>query len=368
MDINRLYAIIKKEFIHIFRDKVSFGIIIALPILYSLLFGYAIQTEVDNIKIAVLDNDKTYQSRQYISSFESSNYFLVTDYVNSINEIEKLIDNGTVKAALIIDSNYSENIQRNIENNSLLIIDGSDPTVATTALQSGILVSNFHEMNLKNSIDISDFGINTKVWYNPNLKSTKFILPGLIAIVMQNITVILTAFSLVREKEKGNLELLIVSPIKPAELILGKMIPYIFIGFFDFLLTLYFGTIYFDVKIVGSTLLLIGLGSIFVICALAMGMLISTVADNQLQAMQLSFVTILPSILLSGFMFPIEAMPTFIQWLSKLIPVTYFITISRGIILKGNTIDYLLKETIILIIFTIILLGFAIKKFHKTLD
>jgi ABC-2 type transport system permease protein len=223
MNFNRLFAIIKKEFIHVFRDKVSFGIIIAMPIIFSLLFGYAIRTQVDNIKLAVLDNNKTVESRELISSFETSNYFSVVKYVNSINEIEKLIDSNTVKAALIIDSNYSKNTQNsnNNSNNSLLIIDGSDPTVATTALQSGMLISSFHEINLKSSINISDFGINTKVWYNPSLESTKFTLPGLLAIVLQNITILLTAFSLVREKEKGNLELLIVSPIKPTELILG---------------------------------------------------------------------------------------------------------------------------------------------------
>jgi len=215
MDFNRLLAIIKKEFIHVFRDKVSFGIIIAMPIIYSLVFGYAIKTEVDDIKLAVLDNDKSIESREYISSFEISKYFKITKYVNSLDEIEKLIDGNTVKAALVIDANYSKNIQKNLKNGSLLIIDGSDPTVATTALQSGLLVSSFHNMNLNNAIDINELGINTKVWYNPNLKSTNFILPGLLAIVMQNITILLTAFSLVREKEKGNLELLIVSPIKP---------------------------------------------------------------------------------------------------------------------------------------------------------
>ncbi len=368
MDFNRLLAIIKKEFIHVFRDKVSFGIIIAMPIIYSLVFGYAIKTEVDDIKLAVLDNDKSIESREYISSFETSKYFKITKYVNSLDEIEKLIDGNTVKAALVIDANYSENIQKNLKNGSLLIIDGSDPTVATTALQSGLLVSSFHNMNLNNAVDINEFGINTKVWYNPNLKSTNFILPGLLAIVMQNITILLTAFSLVREKEKGNLELLIVSPIKPIELILGKMIPYMLIGFFDLLLTLYFGLLYFNVKIAGSVFLLIGLGSIFVICSLAMGMLISTIAENQVQAMQMTILVLLPSILLSGFMFPLEAMPKFIQIIGHLVPATYLIEINRGIILKGNDISYLLKDTVILITFTIFLLGIAINKFHKTLD
>lgn len=368
MKMIRLIAIIKKEFIHIFRDKASLIIVLGMPIVFSILFGFAVTTEVDEIPIAVLDNDKTIESREYINSFKNSNYFVINQYVTNMKKIENLIDENTIKGALIIQSGYSKDKSKYNENKSLLIIDGSDPTVAKTALQSGTLVSSFHEVNKIIGIDINNFGINTKVWYNPNLESTKFIMPGLIGIIMQNITILLTAFSLVREKEKGNIELLIVSPIKPSELILGKMVPYVIIGFIDFLITLFFGIYYFNVPIVGSFPLLLLLGFIFVLSALAMGMLISTVADNQLQAMQISFVTILPSVLLSGFIFPREAMPLIIQKIGYLIPVTYFLKILRGIILKGTNLEQLIFETISLVAITIILLSMAIIKFNKTLD
>lgn len=368
MKLNRLYSIIKKEFLHIIRDKVSLGIVLIIPILFSLLFGYAITTEVDHIELAVLDNDKTLESREYIDQFEASNYFTITHYVHTIQEIETLIENNIIKGALIIRNNYTKNKTRHGENNSLLIIDGTDPTVATTALQSGTLVSSYYEVKNKIGIDFNSFGINTKVWYNPNLESTKFILPGLIGIIMQNITVLLTAFSLVREKEHGNIELLIVSPIRPVELIIGKMVPYISIGFINFIITLFFGTYYFNISIVGNLTLLFVLGFLFVICALAMGMLISTISNNQLAAMQLTFVTILPSVLLSGFMFPREAMPFPIKMASNIIPVTYFLEILRGIILKGNTIHELYQQTLILLVMTLVLLTLAINKFQKTLD
>lgn len=368
MNFNRLFSIIKKEFLHIYRDKASLIIVIAMPIVFSLLFGYSITTEVDEIKISVLDNDKTTESRALVDKFEASNYFVINKYVNNIQAIEDLLNSNESKGALIINNNYSKNKSKDGSDESLLIIDGTDPTVAKTAIQSGTLVSSYNEVSSKFNINLNNFGINTKVWYNPNLESTKFVLPGLIGIIMQNITVILTAFSLVRERERGNIELLIVSPIRPVELIIGKMVPYIVIGFFDFLLALFFGTYYFNIKIIGSLPLLIGLGSIFVIAALSMGMLISTIAKNQLQAMQIAFITLLPSILLSGFLFPREAMPKMIQLVGNILPVTYFIDILRGIILKGNTFNYLLYETFMLVVITLTLLTLAIKKFHKTLD
>lgn len=366
MSFYRLMSIIKKEFIHIKRDKASLFIVLMMPILFTVLFGYTITTEVDEIKLAVLDNDYSSESRTLVRKFAASNYFRPYEYVSSLETLEEMIDSNEVKSGLIIPHGYSNLGEKKEE--ALLIIDGTDPTVAQTALQSGTLIANVNSVDESTRVKMTEGSLNTKVWYNPNLKSSNFIVPGLIGIVMQNITIILTAFSLVRERERGNLELLIVSPIKPSELIIGKMIPYISIGFIDFLIALFLGTQLFSIPIRGSLLLLMLLGFVFVITALSIGMLISTVARNQLQAMQITFIILLPTILLSGFMFPIDAMPSMVQNISKLLPATYFIIILRGIILKGTPFKLLITESLVLVLFSFVLLMAAIKKFHKSLD
>ncbi len=377
MSIKRLITIMKKEFIHIKRDKASVIIAVIIPIFFTLVLGYAVNTDVENIKIAVLDQDKSQESREYISKFANSNYFSMKIYTDSIDEVERLINNGDVKGALIIPGDFQKKINRNDEAKAQLIIDGSDPTVANTALQSGMLTSKMHSIEKQQEDLLKNGGIytntqtvdlRTRVWFNPNLESTKFTIPGLIGLIMQNITVLLTAFTLVREREKGTLEQLIVTPVKAAELIIGKMIPYILIGTIDFLIALFFGTYWFKVPIEGNVILLIFLGIGFVICALAIGMLISTIASNQLQAMQMTLLILLPSVILSGFIFPREAMPVPIAFIGYMVPLTYFINILRGIILKGVGLKYLWKDVVILIGFGVALLTLASFRFKKRLD
>ena len=377
MNLTRLMAIIKKEFIHVFRDKASLGIAIMMPIVFVILFGYAVNMDVDNIPLAVLDMDKTRESRDLIHAFENSNYFIPTDFVGSIDEIEKLINNGDVRAAVIIPNNFSKAVNGYDEKSVQLIIDGVDPTVAKTAMQSGNLVSNMYFAKINGGkvvssnmpiMNSSNVDVRTKVWYNPNLESTKFTIPGLIGLIVQNITIMLTAFSLVREKEKGTMELLIVTPIKSTELIIGKMVPYIFIGTFDLLVAMALGTKWFNVPIQGNVVLLCFLGVIFVMCSLAIGMLISTVAESQGQAMQMTVGVLLPTILLSGFVFPRDAMPGIINFVGDFIPLTYFLNILRGVILKGVGLEYLMKDVILLTLFTIALLSLASVKFKKRLD
>lgn len=368
MNWSRFFAIIQKEFIHVFKDKASFIIVLIMPIMFSLVFGYAVTTDIEDIQIAVLDNDKTVESREIIEKFKTSDYFLTDYYVASIDEIEQLIGANKVKGAMIIPKGFAKAIQRGQDGNYQLILDGSDPNVSRVALQYGNMIASQFKLSKGLVQGEATFGISTRVWFNPNMKSAMFIIPALIGLIMQNITILLTAFSLVREREKGTIEQLIVSPIKPFELILGKMIPYIAIGCFDFLLALFFGTWYFGVPIVGNLGLLIGLGFGFVVVALALGMLVSTIAKTQLEAMQLVIVILLPSVILSGFMFPVEAMPLPVQTISRTIPLTYFIRILRGIILKGVSIDYLWNEIMILSAMGIVLLGLATFRFRKKLD
>jgi len=375
LNLKRLLAIIKKEFLHIRRDKASLVMAVMMPLIFIFLFGYAVNTDVENIDMAVLDMDKSMESRELVKKFEASNYFVPSVYVKNTGELERLIDIGEVKCAIIIPSGFSKTVSGFGNSSVQLIIDGVDPTIARTALQSGFLLSknysleqlSANEYRMLNSAE-PGIDVRTKVWYNPNLESTKFTIPGLIGIIMQNITVILTAFSLVREKEKGTIELLMVTPIRPAELIVGKMVPYILIGTLDFLIALFFGTYWFNVPIAGNALLLILLGIIFVMCSLSIGILISTIARTQAQAMQMAFLFLLPSILLSGFIFPRESMPLPIMISGYFIPLTYFLKILRGIILKGSEFTILANEVFILLAFGIALLTLASISFKKRLD
>ncbi|OXT08305.1 transporter [Thermoanaerobacterium thermosaccharolyticum] len=374
MSISRLFAIIKKEFIQIKRDKPSLVISIVMPLAMLFLFGYAVSTEVDHIPMAVFDQSKTQESRDFINAYKNSLYFNPEYYVNTIDELNILLDTGKVKAGLIIPPDFSQ--YKNKMTNVLLKIDGSDPTTARTALSSGIMVAqyfsnkNTEEELSKKGMHIPDIGIDlsTKVEYNPDLNTLTFTIPGLLGLVMQNITIILTAFALVREKEKGTMEQLIVTPIKSVELMIGKLIPYILIGYTDFLMVLALSIYWFRVPVSGSIFLLLLLGFDFIICALAIGMLISTAAKTQTQAMQGAFMVLLPTIILSGFIFPREQMPYVIRAISDIIPLTYFLDILRGIIIKGVNANLLLNQIIIMTSMGFALLLIAVLRFRKRLD
>lgn len=376
MNFQRFWSIVKKEFIQIKRDKASFGIAIGMPIMMMFLFGYAVNTQLEDISTAVLDQNHTADSRELIKSFENTLYFKVIEQSSSIESIEEKMNEGKIHAALIIPPDYSEKLDKKEKPKVQLLVDGSDPTTARTAFSSGVLAiqnQGVKQMEVLSSrlsqkINIGGVDVSTKVMYNPSLKNQNFTIPGLVGLIMQNITVLLTAFALVRERERGTIEQLIVSPIKSSELILGKLLPYVVIGFFDFIFSLALGLLWFGVPIRGSLGLLIFLGFGFVICALAIGILISTISKTQLQAMQLSVLVILPSVLLSGFVFPREAMPKIIQYLGYALPLTYFLNILRGIVLKGVGMNYLYKDVVLLFILGFFLLTFSMIRFRKKLD
>lgn len=376
MNMQRFWSIVKKEFIQIKRDKASFGIAIMMPLMMMLLFGYAVATQLEDISMLVLDQSNSVESRELIKSFENTSYFKVIGKAQNIDMIESEMNKGTVHAALIIPPDYSKSLLKKERPKVQFIVDGSDPTTARTAFSSGVLAVEQHGMKvieksnsrIASRLNMGGIEVSTKVLYNPTLRNQNYTIPGLIGLIMQNITIILTAFALVREKERGTIEQLIVSPLKSSEIILGKLVPYIFIGFADFIYALLLGIYWFNVPVSGSIGLLILLGSGFVICALAIGILISTVAKTQLQAMQMTFLALLPSVLLSGFVFPREAMPKIIQYIGNLIPLTYFLNILRGIILKGVGLEYLFNDVILLFILGLALLILSIIRFRKKLD
>lgn len=377
MNLTRIKAIIFKEFIHIKRDKTTLGIIFAFPIVMMLLFGYAVSTDVDEMSTVVFNLDKKHESIDFITKLQQSSYFKVTKYVNSDKELQTFIDKGNAKIGLVFPPDFSKNILKGKSAQVQIILDGSDPSIARTALftagvvaqnhSSNILINQMKSKGISSSLSIP-IDLRSRVWYNPDMKSVNYNIPGLIGLVLQNITVLLTAFALVRERDKGTLEQLIVTPVKPSELIIGKLIPYVLVAFIDVALALAVGTLWFDVDIAGSILELFLLSGVFLISALGIGLFISTVAQNQLQAMQMAFAIILPSIILSGFIFPRESMPTIIYYMGYLIPITYFLEILRGIILKGVGLNYLWTITIPLLLFGFFVLTLASKRFRKKLD
>ena len=377
MNMQRLLSIIKKEIIQIKRDPPSLIMAFVLPIIMLLIFGYAVTTDVEHIKSAVFDQDKSAESRGLVQMFKNTGYFDPDLNVSNFKEMTYLIDSGKARVGIIIPPDYSKKLHRNEPAQLQLLVDGSDPLVARTALSTAQVITQSKSFDLKiKTLQQTGLGINLKpavdlryrVWYNPNMESMKFNIPGLIGLIMQNITMLLTAFALVRERERGTLEQLIITPVKPIELIVGKLVPYIVIAFLDVLVILGFGIFWFNVPVNGSVVELLGLSFVFLMGALGLGMFVSTVAKTQLQAMQIGFMIILPSVLLSGFMFPRESMPKIIQTIGYFIPLTYFLRILRGIILKGVGIHYLWKDVLLLAVFGAVILTLSIIRMKKRLD
>lgn len=369
MKLRRLLTITKKEFIHIKRDRASLVMALVAPVMMLLIFGLAVNTDVNSVKLAVFDGSRTPYSRELIAKFNNSYYFKSFELVDSPRKVEEYIDKGKVKVGLVIPEDYARELKRNRTAEIQILVDGSDPTIARTAMSYSVILANNYSVKLK-EVTAAKPALSAKplVLYNPTLESSKFNVPGVVGLILQNITIILTAFAMVRERERGTIEQLIMTPVTSAELIVGKLIPYVLIGFYDFIIILVLSYLLFGVVVKGSLALMILLGSVFLIGALAMGMLISTVAKSQLQAMQAAILFLLPSVLLSGFMFPREAMPKLIYALSCTFPITYFLEILRAVIVKGVGMNYLTGVTAILLLQIAVIILITMKKFKKTLD
>lgn len=312
LNLKRVLAVIKKEFSQIRRDKRTIAIIIMMPIMELLLFGYATSTSVEHIAAVVLNNDISAESNALLDSFTNSQYFDIDYSASSPDQVQELIDRGDAKVGIIIPPEYSSDIRSGRTAQIQLVIDGSDPTTAQTILSSaGAVVQSLSVEIVSQSMGAQmpqPLDLRSRVWYNPDMSSVYFNVPGLIGVILQTVTLMLTSFSIVRERERGTLEQLIVTPITKMELMIGKIIPYIILGFVDIVLALGLSIFWFKVPVSGSIALLLLFSVVFLFSALGMGLLISTVSKSQLQAMQLSMFMIMPNILLSGYMFPREAM------------------------------------------------------------
>ena len=371
---SRLVAIIRKEFIHILRDRRTLAIMFIVPIVEMFLLGYAATTDVRHLNTAVYDADRTLQSRQLIEAFRASDYFLINVYVANEEELAGLLDRGTARAGIVIPAGYGDNLARGTVSPVAVLIDGSDPTVASTAFaasQSVAQAQNIKMITQRLGVDVANIGgidVRPRVWYNPELRSANYMVPAVIGIILQFLTTLFTALTIVREREQGTIEQLVVTPIKSWELVVGKVIPYTVIAFFDLIEVLILGVLLFGVPVRGSVPLLLGLSVVFLFASLGMGLFVSSVARSQLEAMFLAFLTLLPAIFLGGFLFPLEAMPAWLQAISYVVPLRYLLVIIRGIMLKGAGLEALTAPVIALAVLgPLIMLG-ASMRFRKSLE
>jgi ABC transporter DrrB family efflux protein len=363
-------SIFYKEIIQISRDPITLVLMLIIPMLQLTIFGYAINTDVRNIKTVVYNLDVGQQSRDLIAAFENTDYFMITEYVGSDETLNRAIVGGRAKVGVKIPPDYSDRLLNDQQATVLVLIDGSDSSIASQSLQVSTsvgLLQSITKLTGATGLQGLPIDVRPKMLFNPDMRSANFMVPGLVAVILQIITTMLTAFSIVRERERGTLEQLLVTPIRPFGLMMGKLVPYGLIGIFETLTVLAVMRIIFDVPIHGSLLLLIGLSIIFLFTALAIGLLISTKAQNQMQALQLAWLIMLPSVLLSGFMFPRDSMPLAMRAASFLVPATHFMEILRGIVLRGATLMDLMPEVVTLGVMGVALLVLSAVQFHKKL-
>jgi ABC-2 type transport system permease protein len=340
------------------------------------LLGYSATNDVRNVPLAVLDQSRSSESRALLDSYRAADYFRIAYSVDSQADIRNLIEAGNARAAIIIPPDYAQRLNEG-KATVAFILDGSDPTSASTALSAAKLISQSHSTEIlserfartgQNMRVQPPVEVRTTVWYNPDLISAYFMIPGVIGMILYAIAAILTATSVVRERERGTIEQLIVTPIRPWELIVGKLMPYVILGFFNTIEVLAVGHWWFGMPIRGDLGLIILLSVIFLVTGLGIGLFASTIANTQQEAMLTVWMTLLPSIFLSGFFFPLEAMPTFLRWLSYLMPLRYYLVIIRALLLKDVSLSMIQNDVIAMTVFAIAIMAAAALRFHKRLD
>ena len=366
----RTRAMVIKEFVQLRRDRVSFAMIIMIPLMQLILFGYAINTNPRNLPTAVLLQEHSDLGRSIIAAMENTQYFKITHILETEREFDLLLASGKVLFAVEIPANFERAVRRGEAPSLLVAADATDPVAAGSALGALNQLVNTalaHERAIPEAA-ASPFQFRSHPRYNPAGKSSLNIVPGLVGVILTMTMLIFTALSVTRELERGTMESLLSMPITPIEIMLGKIIPYIFIGFIQASLIIGLGIVLFAVPVFGSLMQLALLSTLFITTNLAIGYTFSTVAQNQLQAVQMSIMFFLPNILLSGFMFPFAGMPTWAQWIGEALPLTHFLRIVRAIMLKGATIENLQYDAIALFGLMLIAMSIAITRFRRTLD
>jgi ABC-2 type transport system permease protein len=369
--LKRIFTIAWKEVVHMRRDRGMFPLIFIAPIIQLLMFGYAATLDVENLPTAVYDQDETPASREFVGRFQYTRYFKVRYHVKTYREIEDLMDRDRIKVAIVIPVRFEEKIKQRQRSPVQILLDGTNSNTATIAMNYARTITQQYSIELLRhegsavSVNASVLNDSLRVWYNPELKSQVFMIPGVLVMILLIMTMIFSGLSIVREKELGTIEQLMVTPVRPGELIVGKLLPFIVIGFFDVALVTSLAIFFFEVPLKGNVFLLFGLAGIFIMCTLGLGMFVSTISRTQQQAVLTNFFIVFPSIVLSGFMFPVENMPRVVQYITYLIPIRYFLVIVRGIFLKGSGLNVLWPQVLVLFIFGVSLLTLSSLRFRK---
>ena len=363
--LSRLKAIIKKEVRQLSRDRLTFALVFGLPIIQILLFGYAINTDVRNIRTAVANQANTHFSREFIANVGATQVVDIIEYVATPGDLEDRLRRGEISIGIVLPADFDRRVTDRTRSAVHILVDGSDPTILGVANQLRQIPLNFSTAGPANTrVEL----IETRAYYNPERRTPVNIVPGLMGVILMMTMMLFTAVAIVRERERGNLELLINTPVSSAELMIGKVTPYIVIGLFQLGLILGVGQLLFDVPIRGSIIDLYIAGIAFIAAKLALGLLISTATQTQFQAMQMTVFILMPSILLSGFMFPFDGMPVVAQYIGEALPTTHFIRLTRGIMLREAPIGELLQPFLYLVGFTLVAMTIAALRFTKRLD
>ena len=374
---SRLISLIRKEFIQILRDPRTLVLVLIIPIMQLFLLGYAATNDVRNVPLAVFDQDRGQEARRLLEAYRAADYFSLAYEVDSEEELRTLIDGSRARVGLIIPPDYSTQVSGNGQAQVTFILDGSDPTSASTALSAAQMIGQQHatQLNLERIARVRSTSglqppleVRTQVWYNPDLISAYFMIPGVIGMILFALTSILTATAVVRERERGTIEQLIVTPIRSGELVVGKILPYVILAFLMVFEVMAIGHYWFKVPIEGNLWLILGVSGLFLLTSLGIGLLASTFASTQQEAMLIVWMTHLPSLFLSGFFFPLEAMPKVLQWISYLMPLRYYLSVIRSLMLKGVGIQQIQMEVIALTVFGLALMTAAALRFRKRLD
>lgn len=365
--VDRIAAVAHKEFLQLSRDRVSFGMIVMIPLVQLLLFGYAINTEVRNVPVAIVDLSGSATARVITEQVRVSQVVDITAHFDTPQEAEQAVIAGQVRAALI----FPRDLARRIASGDTVgqwLVDGSDTTISQVLLGLRTMPLQLYAGAPEGAYQAGAPSFEVSLFFNPERRSAVNIVPGLTAVVLTMTMILFTALALVRERELGNMELLITTPIHPLELMVGKLVPYVLAGLVQVAIILGMGHVIFDVPFAGGLAALAAATLAFIAASLTLGLIISTVARSQLQAMQLTIFILLPSILLSGFMFPYEAMPRVAQWIAEALPATHFVRLVRAVVLRGAETHQLTADILWLIGFTALGLALATARFHKSLD
>lgn len=365
--LRRIGAISAKEFKQLSRDRVTFGMIVMIPLMQLILFGYAISTMVRNIPIAIVDNSGSAAARAITEQVRVTQVVDIVGHYATAAEAEAAIVAGTIRAALVFPENLTQRAAGG-EPLGQWLVDGSDTMVSAAVLALRTMPLHLEAGVPEGAYQPTAPSFEVALFFNPERRSEVNIVPGLTAIILTMTLVLFTAVALVRERERGNLELLITTPIHPLELMVGKLVPYIFVGLVQITIILGLGRLVFNVPFQGEILSLAAVTLPFIAASLALGLLFSTLAETQMQAMQMTFFILMPSILLSGFMFPFDAMPMAAQYIAEILPATHFMRLIRAVFLRGANASQLLPDILWLLGFTVIMLGIATKRFRKSLD